>query len=236
MRRTSRENRLCGFVFGLLPFAMLASCKGGLLDTSAGDAASSTGDASVLDAPMGVADTQPATTADASLDAASDTGPLGTTICDKHGGVANAKLIAAAIVARVTSDCRIGMPITSLSPSARQHFDECFVLLIGATFQCPGVSYIAGTTTDSKNVVCRTMTNAHQGQNLRAADFDAFIESTFAELKAQGFSTAEIQTVAPVFQSARVGVVQAPTQPTKNTHCACLDGLYNGVPCLPDGG
>ena len=161
---------------------------------------------------------------------------LGAPICGKYGGYDNVKSISAAIIARVAADCRIGSPIATLNAEDTQHFAECFQIQIGGAFQCPGITYIAGTTKDSKGQNCRDMSRAHQGLNLRNADFNAFVEDVSAELTAKGLTPDDIRAIAPVFEGTRTGVVQTNNQPDRNTHCSCAGGLYMGKACLPEAG
>ncbi|MBS2019388.1 MAG: hypothetical protein JST00_41380 [Deltaproteobacteria bacterium] len=162
--------------------------------------------------------------------------PLGDPICAKYGGADNVSLIADAILARVAGDCRISAPVTKLSPEASQHLTECFRIQIQGAFQCPGKKYESNVTVDSAGKKCRSMQQAHQGMNLRTADFNAFLEDVAAELKAQNLSDTDIRNIAPVFEGTRTGVVQQTTQPDRNTYCACENGLYNGKPCTVDAG
>lgn len=162
--------------------------------------------------------------------------PVGDPICGTYGGAANVAVIADAILTRVSADCRISVPVTRLNGEAAQHLSECFRIQLQGAFQCPGVKYESNVTVDSNNKKCRSMQQAHQGLNLRTADFNAFLEDVAAELKAQGLTDDHIRNIAPVFEGTRTGVVQQNTQADKNTYCACENGLYNGKPCQVDGG
>lgn len=162
--------------------------------------------------------------------------PKGDPICGTYGGAANVSAIADAILARVSADCRISVPVTRLNGEAQQHLSECFRIQIQGAFQCPGVKYESNVTVDSNNKKCRSMQQAHQGLNLRTADFNAFLEDVATELKAQGLTDDHIRNIAPVFEGTRTGVVQQTTQPDKNTYCSCDKGEYNGKPCTVDAG
>lgn len=161
---------------------------------------------------------------------------LGAPICGKYGGYENVKTIASAILTRVKADCRISAPIATLGAEQAAHLEECFAIQIGGAFQCPGISYVSGTTKDSMGKNCKDMTNAHKGLQLRNADFNAFLEDIAAELMAKGLSADDIRAIAPAFEGTRTGVVQTNNQPDRNTHCTCADGKYMGKDCLPDGG
>jgi len=146
-------------------------------------------------------------------------------ICSTYGGYENVKQIAAAIVARVAQDCRINVPLASLKPDATQHLAECFEKQLGGFFGCDGVIYESGKTLDHPGgKPCRSMTQAHQGMNLRKADFDAFRGDVEAELTAQGLTPDHVRSIAAAFEGTRASVVQTNNQPTANTFCACAPG------------
>lgn len=176
---------------------------------------------------------------DASAEGSTGTGPLpgegtgGVPVCAKYGGVTGAKKIAASIVADVANDCRINGPFAAMDAEDTRHFAECFEILIGGAFLCPGVSYQGGTTKDSKGQICRSMTEAHKGLNLRKADFDAFSEVIVATLTKEGVTPDDVRALAPAIEGYRTGVVQTNNQPDRNTFCACPNGLYKDKPCLP---
>jgi hypothetical protein len=158
--------------------------------------------------------------------------PPGAPLCGKYGGYTEVKKIAAEIVTHVAQDCRISAPIANLQPGREtQHFNECFEIFIGSTFQCPEAVYVANQTRDSAGERCRSMTQAHQGYNLRTADFNAFVGAIGAGLRAKNVSEEDIRLLAPSFEGTRTGVVQTNNQPTKNTHCTCPGGLYMGQSC-----
>jgi hypothetical protein len=162
--------------------------------------------------------------------------PTGAPLCGKYGGYAQVQAMATGILDRARGDCRIGAPFAAMGPEASQHLTECFQKQLGGAFQCPGVTYVANTTADSVNRKCRDMSTAHQELGLRNADFNAFLEAVTTELTARGLSQDDLRAIAPVFEGTRTGVVREATQPDKNTHCACVDGLFEGVPCVVDSG
>ncbi len=188
-----------------------------------------------------VEDENPATarsrSADASADGTTATGDAttegqgGIPVCDKYGGYAGAKRIAASIVANVAQDCRISAPFANMDAKDTRHFAECFEILIGGAFLCPGVAYEGGKTKDSQNQVCRTMTEAHKGMNLRKADFDAMSEVIAATLAKEGVTPEDVRALAPAIEGYRSGVVQTNNQPDRNTYCACPNGQYQNKPC-----
>ncbi len=167
-----------------------------------------------------------------------DAAPIGDPICGKYGGPDKAKQIANAIIARAAGDCRIGTPITA-NAGDRAHFEECFAIMLQGAFQCPGISYVAGQTKDSKGETCRSMQQAHQNLQLRLADYNAFLEAVAAEFTAAGISLQDQSNIAPVFEGQKNSIVRQNNQPDKNTHCACPNGQFNGKPCtviIPDAG
>jgi hypothetical protein len=163
-------------------------------------------------------------------------GSLGAPICGDYGGYENVKVIAGAILSKVSADCRISSPVSNLNADSAQHFKECFEIQIGSAFQCPGVTYVSNTTKDSKGQTCRDMTAAHKGMNLRKADFDAFRDDLTSALGDNKLKPDDVRSIAAFIEGTRNLVTQNNTQPDKNTFCACTDGLYMGKPCVPDGG
>jgi hypothetical protein len=146
-------------------------------------------------------------------------------ICGKYGGFEKVKTIAAAIVARVAQDCRINVPFANLNPARTQHLAECFEKQLGGFFGCDGVIYESGKTLDHPGgQACRSMTQAHQGMNLRKADFDAFRGDVEAELTAQGLTPDDVRSIAAAFEGTRASVVQTNNQPAANTFCDCAAG------------
>lgn len=189
-----------------------------------------------------VEDENPATTrtrgADASTGADAenpDETTQGLPLCAKYGGYAGVQSIATAIATRVTQDCRISAPLARLSADARRHFDECFAIYVGSTFQCAESVYKANETVDSQNRRCRSMSQAHQGLNLRRADFEAFVAAINGGLEASGVSLEDRTALAPSWEGTRLLIVQQQSQSTRNTHCTCAGGTYppggGGTPC-----
>lgn len=150
---------------------------------------------------------------------------LGAPICGKYGGYENVKAIAAGAVGRIATDCRISAPIANLNADNTRHLAECFEIQLGSFFQCPGVSYVSNTTKDSKGAACRDMAKAHQGLNLRKADFDAFRDDVAAELTAKGLTAEDVGAIARAFEGTRALVVQTNNQPNANTFCGCNDPM-----------
>ncbi|MBX3190125.1 MAG: hypothetical protein KF819_24070 [Labilithrix sp.] len=162
--------------------------------------------------------------------------PTGAPICGKYGGYDQMKEMAAGILARAQADCRISQGFARANGQDMAHLAGCFEIMVGGAFQCPGVSYVANTTALPDGHKCRDMTRAHQGMQLREADFNAFLEAIAGELQARGLTTDEVRAIVAVFNGSKGGVVQQNNQPNRNTYCSCENGLYEGKPCLPEAG
>ena len=161
---------------------------------------------------------------------------LGAAICADYGGYAGVKVIAGAVLTKVSGDCRISSPIANLNAESAQHLKECFEIQLGSAFQCPGVSYVSNTTKDSKGKNCRDMTAAHKGMNLRKADFDAFRDDLAASLGDSKLTPDNVKSIAAFVEGTRNLVTQNNTQPDKNTFCSCPDGKFDGKSCVPEAG
>jgi hypothetical protein len=71
------------------------------------------------------------------------------------------------------------------------------------------------------------MGEAHQGLNLRSADFTAFIDDLIGSLKADQVSTSDIQTlVTGTFNGFQTAIVQ--TKGLGDSKCTCPNGAYDG--------
>ncbi len=160
------------------------------------------------------------------------TSPMpGAPICGKYGGAAGVASIAAGILTAAKADCRISGGFTMLDAQASQHMNECFVIQMQSFFQCDGVTYVAGTTKDSKGNSCRSMTDAHRNLNLRKADFIAFQQIALSELAKANLSTDDQTSINSAILGQQGGVVQTNQQPTQYEYCACPNGLYNDASC-----
>jgi hypothetical protein len=162
--------------------------------------------------------------------------PVGAAICADYGGYENVKVIAGAVLTKVSADCRINAPIANLEADDAQHLKECFEIQLGNAFQCPGVEYISNTTTDSQKRKCRDMTQAHKGLNLRKADFDAFRDDLASSLAESKLTTDHVKAIARFIEGTRNLVTQTNTQPDKNTHCECPNGQFEGKSCVVEAG
>ena len=163
-------------------------------------------------------------------------GALGAAICADYGGYENVKTIAAAVLTKVSADCRISAPIAALDGDSALHLKECFEIQLGSAFQCPGISYVSNVTKDSKGNKCRDMTQAHKGMNLRKADFDAFRDDLAASLTESNLKVDDVRSIAAFIEGTRNLVTQSNTQPDKNTFCTCPDGEFMGKSCVVEAG
>jgi len=164
------------------------------------------------------------------------TGPMpGAPICGKYGNAAGVATIADNILTAAKADCRIS---SGFAVGDSQHLKECFEIQMQAFFQCDGVTYVAGTTKDSKGNNCRSMTDAHRNLNLRKADFIAFQQIALGELAKANLSTDDQTAINSAILGTQTGVVQTNQQPTQYEYCSCPNGLYNDASCTVyiDGG
>jgi hypothetical protein len=167
------------------------------------------------------------------------TTPLpGAPICGKYGNAAGVASLADKILTAVKADCRLSGAFTTLNAGDNQHLTECFEIQMQSFFQCDGVTYVAGTTKDSKGNNCRSMTDAHRNMNLRKADFIAFQQIALGELGKANLSMDDQTAINSAILGTQTGVVQTNQQPTQYQYCACPDGLYNDASCTVyiDGG
>lgn len=155
----------------------------------------------------------------------------GAPICGKYGGAAGVASIAAGILTAARADCRISGGFSMLNPENTQHLNECFALQMQSFFQCDGVTYVGGTTKDSKGNACRSMTDAHRNLNLRKADFIAFQQITLSELAKANLATEDQTSINSAILGTQGGVVQTNQQPTQYEYCACPNGQYNDASC-----
>jgi hypothetical protein len=146
-------------------------------------------------------------------------------MCGRYGNATGIAGIADNIMSSVQMDCRLSGAFANLNGDDQKHLKECFELQIESFFGCPGVTYVGGMTQDSNGNQCRSMRDAHQGMNLRQADFDAFREITINELTKAGVSMDDQVTINSELLGTQSGVVQTNKQPDKNTYCTCPNGI-----------
>jgi hypothetical protein len=163
---------------------------------------------------------------------ATGTTPLpGAAICGNYGNAAGVAAIADNILTAAHNDCRISAGFTMLNGDQTQHLKECFEIQMQSFFQCPGITYVAGTTKDSKGNDCRSMTDAHRDLNLRKADFEAFQQIALSELSKAKLTTDDVTSINSAILGTQTGVVQTNKQQDKNQYCSCPNGLYNDASC-----
>jgi hypothetical protein len=146
-------------------------------------------------------------------------------MCAAYGNATGIAGIADNILNSVQMDCRLSGAFANLNGDDAQHLKECFEIQMESFFACPGVSYVGGTTQDSKGNQCRSMSDAHQGMHLRKADFDAFRLIALAELQKAGVSMDDQVAINSEILGTQSGVVQTNSQPDKDTYCQCPDGI-----------
>ncbi len=145
----------------------------------------------------------------------------GAPICASYGGIEGAKAIALAILDSATADCRI---TRTIEKGRTDRSVQCFQAFVGSKFQCPGVTFgdsssdAGGEGGDGGDggVACKAPLEAV----LSNQDFDAFLESVAATLKAKSVSDADFAAVAPAFESARSKLVVGTVPDGKYTACA----------------
>lgn len=144
--------------------------------------------------------------------------PTGAPLCGKYGGPAAVSAIADAIVTAAIADCRIGVVVENARNrnNDQQHFDECFQKFVGGGFQCPGVSFSLGQTTDTSGDKCNKQLENVTFSN---TDFNAFLQDVSSALKTKGLADDEIRSVAPVFEGARARLVGGNVPANKHTQC-----------------
>jgi hypothetical protein len=130
------------------------------------------------------------------------------TICYRLGGYTKVQAISAAVLKAVSADCRIGAYFTGLAVTDQTHFTDCFGRQLGELLGCDGITY-AGSS-DSLQVACRTLAEAHQAVDpqITDADFDAFVADAVAEMRRQGASTSDLGTIGPILNGTRHDVSQ----------------------------
>jgi hypothetical protein len=160
------------------------------------------------------------------------TDPTGIAICAKYGESAGVNALAQQILDRAAGDCRIA-PLF-LGRTTDQHFKDCFYQFFGSGFQCPGVTYVQGTTADSTGDRCESVL---PDVRFSTEDWKAFadVNSTTSSLRfvldARGLTSDELRAIATVFEGKRAGLTNAGVPAGKYTQCSagCTVG---GAACV----
>jgi hypothetical protein len=161
------------------------------------------------------------------------TDPTGLPICAKYGGTDAVKALAQQVLDRSAADCRIS-PLFA-GRAGDQHFRDCFYAFFGSGFQCPGVTYVQGTTADSQGDRCESVLPDVQ---LSAEDWKAFADvnanpasSLRAVLDGKGLLLDELRSIGAVFEGKRAGLLNGGVPAGKYTQCAagCTSG---GTACI----
>lgn len=142
--------------------------------------------------------------------------PTGAPLCGKYGGLDGVKGIAAAIVSAAKNDCRISPTVSQAERQRGKNFTECFDQFVAAGFQCPGVTFVLGQTKDSEDDPCNSQM---PGVQFTQRDFDAFAKDVQDTLEAKGLTIDEVRAIAPVFESARLKLVNNQSK-TRHRQCA----------------
>lgn len=160
--------------------------------------------------------------------------PTGAPLCGKYGNLEGVKGIAAAIVTAAKNDCRISPTVTQAEQQRGKNFTECFEQFVAAGFQCPGVTFVLGQTKDSEDDPCNSQM---PGVQFTQRDFDTFAKNVADTLAAKGLSTDEVRAIAPVFESARLKLVN---NQSKQRHRQCAPNCEIGgdacIQPIPDAG
>ena len=158
----------------------------------------------------------------------------GAALCGKYGNLDGVKGIAAAIVSAAKGDCRISPVVTQAEQDRGKNFKECFDQFVAAGFQCPGVTFVLGQTKDSEDRPCNSQM---PGVQFTQRDFDTFAKDVQETLSAKGLTTDEVRAIAPVFESARLKLVNNQSK-TRHRQCApsCEIGGEACVEPIPDAG
>jgi truncated hemoglobin YjbI len=135
---------------------------------------------------------------EASADA--DTGP---SLCEKYGGYAAVEQVVAALVERLTTDCRISAFFTVLTPDKLEHVADCLTKQMAVLMKCPGIKY----DVSNSGADCRDMKTSHDGLGIRADDFDAVVEDIGLALSDAGIEQTDIDAMMPALTFLKGDVV-----------------------------
>lgn len=162
------------------------------------------------------------------------TDPTGIAICGKYGDTAGVNALAQQILDRAAGDCRIA-PLFA-GKTTDQHVKDCFYAFFGSGFQCPGVTYVQGTTRDTTGDTCESVLPTVR---FSAEDWKAFADvnntttpsSLRFVLDARGLTSDELRAIATVFEGKRAGLTNGGVPVGKYTQCSagCTTG---GAGCV----
>lgn len=160
-----------------------------------------------VDLPNDAAD---ATTNEVATDASfpTDAGAPTITLCAKYGGYPAVEVVVDHAVAAVAADCRINAFFLTLSADKLTHVVECLKLQVGAAMGCDGLKY-AGSS-DTSGVACRSMTDAHKGLGVTAADFSAFVETVEISLRHDGVTIPDLVPIDSFLNATQSLIVEQP--------------------------
>lgn len=148
--------------------------------------------------------------------------PVGPAVCGKYGGADGVSAIAAEIIAAAKADCRIAPVVSQAEQQRGKNFKECFAMFVQVGFQCPGVTFVLGQTKDSEGDECNSQM---PGVRFTNRDFDAFVGDVAETLTSKGFTQDELRGIAPVFEGARLKLVN---NQSKTRHSQCGENCAKG--------
>jgi hypothetical protein len=159
--------------------------------------------------------------------------PTGIAICAKYGAVEGVNALAQQVLDRAAGDCRIAPLFAGRTTDT--HFRDCFYAFVGSGFQCPGVTYVQGTTADSAGRRCESVL---PGVRLSAEDWKAFADlnatpasNLRAVLEARELTIEELRAVGAVFEGKRAGLLNGSVPAGKYTQCSAGCAL-GGAACI----
>jgi hypothetical protein len=164
--------------------------------------------------------------------------PVTAALCAKFGGADGVKAMATSIIQGGKVDCRIA----SVVSQADGHDEECFQLFLQGGFLCPGVTYVAGTTKDSKGDKCGRVL---QGLSFSNKDWTVFADFNVdppslahAQVNAKNVTADELRSAAAVFEGIKAGLINNDVPKDKFTQCGpnCPIGGEACIPEVIDGG
>jgi hypothetical protein len=168
--------------------------------------------------------------------------PTGAPICAKYGGIAQVNALAAGILNAAKTDCRIATNFTDANQNEK-HLQECFQIFVAGGFQCPGVTYVQGTTVDSNKDRCESIL---PGVKFSATDWKAFADFNVkpasvvaGQLATKGLTADELRALAVVFEGKKATLLDGNVPQGKYTQCTpncAIGGDACILPPPPDAG
>jgi hemoglobin len=149
---------------------------------------------------------------------------VGQRLCEKYGGADAVKsVVENDVIGTIAADCRINTFFTSLTNDGFGRVNDCLAIQVQELFGCDGVSYEGSIA--SNGLPCRSMTVAHQGLGISAADFDALIEDVVAGMTQAGVEEADIAAAAPALLGMEPDIVEDDTASHSREACMLDAGV-----------